>query len=534
MNMSIKESALSTQLYSQDSGPYIQELLVESRKELSRLAFQRLTQTIERICQTSLQDHSVCSVGSKATQASGTTYYSAISRRTNSSTATFHSANSSTQNRRLTTSSANAIKESKFASLLTQKGILPIDPMFEHNWSRRGAHVEYSEHDRQDVDRILKPLEFLGSSGTAIIQKVLCRRIHLARKTIRCNHKFTQEQAIDEVKHLQRLDYSHVIRVIGTYVMENELSILLYPVATFDLGTFIEKLNPNSLSYEDWRARITSLAYFDGCLIAALRYLHSKLIKHMDIKPKNVLVRDVRHSSVPNHGQLYKVYIADFGIARSYMNVDEAETEGPTMFTRKYAAPEVVDQEKRGLAADVFSLGCVLLEIVTAIPRPSMGNGGFRTVGTLSTYYQDYTDWKKAYGTAMDPRRVIEALLDRNEFGQTSYQANITVLRTMVMEWYKELDNRSLPKIIMEGTKILEGMQQHRDDGTMPYELYRKGKLLFILRWALKEKPCGRPSAAVMARIIGLSPSASCCGSPADPLEAGEAKPRSETPSRKI
>ncbi|KAF1980167.1 hypothetical protein BU23DRAFT_396924, partial [Bimuria novae-zelandiae CBS 107.79] len=63
------------------------------------------------------------------------------------------------------------------------------------------------------------------------------------------------------------------------------------------------------------------------------------------------------------------VYITDFGLAKYYTSIATSETEGPTMFTRKYAAPEVVEQDKRGFAADIFSLGCVFVEIITVITR---------------------------------------------------------------------------------------------------------------------------------------------------------------------
>ena len=37
------------------------------------------------------------------------------------------------------------------------------------------------------------------------------------------------------------------------------------------------------------------------------------------------------------------------------------------MFTRNYAAPEALDWDKRGFSADIFSLGCVFVEIAAAL-----------------------------------------------------------------------------------------------------------------------------------------------------------------------
>ena len=89
-------------------------------------------------------------------------------------------------------------------------------------------------------------------------------------------------------------------------------------------------------------------------------------MKHMDIKPKNLLVRDMRNSIVCNQGQ-YKIYIADFGIARSYRSIDECNTESPTAYTKTYAAPEVVAQEWRDQKADIFSLGAVYAEMLALL-----------------------------------------------------------------------------------------------------------------------------------------------------------------------
>jgi serine/threonine protein kinase len=85
----------------------------------------------------------------------------------------------------------------------------------------------------------------------------------------------------------------------------------------------------------------------------------------MDIKPKNILIRDLRDCR--SKKDLFKVYIADFGISRSYSSAADSETDTPASFTRKYSAPEVVMQETRGLSADVFSMGCVYVEILATI-----------------------------------------------------------------------------------------------------------------------------------------------------------------------
>jgi serine/threonine protein kinase len=55
---------------------------------------------------------------------------------------------------------------------------------------------------------------------------------------------------------------------------------------------------------------------------------------NIDLKPKNILVRDIRANKTAQHTSNFKVYIADFGTSRSYDILDATETNGPTMYTR--------------------------------------------------------------------------------------------------------------------------------------------------------------------------------------------------------
>ncbi|KAF2840683.1 kinase-like protein [Patellaria atrata CBS 101060] len=259
-------------------------------------------------------------------------------------------------------------EQSEWLDHLRNLDLLP-DPWNEMNWSGRGQHVEFLPHEAKEIP--LKTEKVLGYTYSAIVESVRCKRIRLARKTIRCSRAFKREDAIREVEHLQKLHHSHIIRVVGSYILKKDLSILLYPVAEYTLNTFIEEMCeqphfwPGSKSTE----MRESLRQFFTCLLHAVSYLHKQAIKHMDIKPKNLLIRDVRNSryrGVTN----YKVYLADFGIARSYRSEAEAETSGPTSFTRIYSAPEVVAQDTRGLKADIFSLGAVFTEMLAVTWQP--------------------------------------------------------------------------------------------------------------------------------------------------------------------
>ena len=277
-------------------------------------------------------------------------------------------------------------------SFLDSKKLVP-NHFDEINWSGRGQHAEYTKEEECEIP--LQVENVLGSSSTALVQSVICKRIRLARKTIQCGRRLKREDAIKEVELLQRLSHSHLIQAVGTYIIGRSLSILLYPATTFNLETFMDSTDvAGTMEYS------TCLYRFFHCLANSLEYLHSQSIKHMDIKPKNLLVRDM-HKSTVSYDLRYKIYLADFGISRSYISAADCETDTPTSFTRKYSAPEVVLQEPRGLSADVFSLGCVYTEMVAAL---------------------------------LCQTDVLEAIIAKNEDGDSSYQANIGRIRTWLRD----------------------------------------------------------------------------------------------------
>ncbi len=114
---------------------------------------------------------------------------------------------------------------------------------------------------------------------------------------------------------------------------------------------------------------------------AALAALHEAGIVHGDVKPANILMA---------RGG---VKLTDFGIARADDDATLTQ-EGMVYATPQYAAPETLAGHERSAAADVYALGAVLHELVTASRwNPTAG----------STQVMPPAPWPAVFDAALAP-----------------------------------------------------------------------------------------------------------------------------------
>jgi eukaryotic-like serine/threonine-protein kinase len=91
--------------------------------------------------------------------------------------------------------------------------------------------------------------------------------------------------------------------------------------------------------------------------VEALAQLHRQNLVHRDVKPANFLLRE--------DGSLV---LADFGLAVDAGTVDPAACEGAIVGTPRYVAPEQLQGAPAAPAADVYSLGVLLYEMLCGKP----------------------------------------------------------------------------------------------------------------------------------------------------------------------
>ncbi|XP_072964710.1 mitogen-activated protein kinase kinase kinase 18-like [Typha angustifolia] len=101
-------------------------------------------------------------------------------------------------------------------------------------------------------------------------------------------------------------------------------------------------------------------------ILRGLSYLHGRGIVHCDVKSQNVLI-----------GSGGQAKIADFGCSKLVIEEEEDGNRfgGELRGTPMFMAPEVARGEEQGMPADVWALGCTVVEMATGeLPWPAFSD----------------------------------------------------------------------------------------------------------------------------------------------------------------
>lgn len=90
---------------------------------------------------------------------------------------------------------------------------------------------------------------------------------------------------------------------------------------------------------------------------AALDAAHERGLVHRDVKPANILISA--------EGEHEHVYLTDFGLTKRLGSAGSLTRTGAWVGTPDYVAPEQIQAQTVDGRADVYSLGCVLYEMLT-------------------------------------------------------------------------------------------------------------------------------------------------------------------------
>ncbi|KAL8217742.1 hypothetical protein R6Q57_021115 [Mikania cordata] len=149
-------------------------------------------------------------------------------------------------------------------------------------------------------------------------------------------------QLEQEIALLSQFEHDNIVRYYGTDKDESKLYIFLQLVTKGSLLNL----------YQTYHLQDCQVSSYTRQILHGLKYLHDRHVVHRDVKCANILV-DANGS----------VKLADFGLAKATKLNDVKSCKG----TAFWMAPEVVNHKNNGygLAADIWSLGCTVLEMLT-------------------------------------------------------------------------------------------------------------------------------------------------------------------------
>ncbi|KAJ6638055.1 putative dual specificity tyrosine-phosphorylation-regulated kinase 3 like, partial [Pseudolycoriella hygida] len=211
-------------------------------------------------------------------------------------------------------------------------------------------HGSYIHIPHDHVAYRYEVLKIIGKGSFGQVVKAYDHKTHehVALKMVR-NEKRFHRQAQEEIRilqHLRKQDKDNTMNIIHMYdyfTFRNHMCIT-FEILYINLYELIKKNKFQGFSLQLVRK-------FAHSLLQCLDALSRNKIIHCDMKPENVLLKQQGRSGIK---------VIDFG-SSCYEN----QRVYTYIQSRFYRAPEVILGVKYGMAIDMWSLGCILAELLT-------------------------------------------------------------------------------------------------------------------------------------------------------------------------
>jgi serine/threonine protein kinase len=199
----------------------------------------------------------------------------------------------------------------------------------------------------------------LGRGGMAV---VYCARDLRLGRTVALKllaPEYTRNDAFrrrfaQESRVAAAIDHPNIVPVFEAGEADGILYIAMCYVCGQDLRALIDR---------EVRVPLPTALRIASQLASALDAAHARDLVHRDVKPGNVLVAKGVDSDHPEH-----VYLTDFGLAKKSLSLTGFTTAGEFVGTLDYVAPERITGRPVDGRADLYSLACVVHEMLAGAP----------------------------------------------------------------------------------------------------------------------------------------------------------------------
>ncbi|CAH2273220.1 death-associated kinase 2 [Pelobates cultripes] len=233
---------------------------------------------------------------------------------------------------------------------------------------------------QQRVEDLYSIAEELGSGQFAIVKRCQEKKtgVNYAAKFIKKRQSrasrrgVTREEIEREVNILREIKHPNIVTLHDVYENKTDVVLILELVSGGELFDFLAQ--KESLSEEE-------ATRFIKQILEGVNYLHTRKIAHFDLKPENIMLLD---KSIP----VPHIKLIDFGLAHKI----EDGVEFKNIFgTPEFVAPEIVNYEPLGLAADMWSIG-VITYILLSGASPFLGENKQETLSNITAVNYEFDE----------------------------------------------------------------------------------------------------------------------------------------------
>ncbi|XP_017292926.1 death-associated protein kinase 2 [Kryptolebias marmoratus] len=208
-----------------------------------------------------------------------------------------------------------------------------------------------------------------------------------------CSHLGLERSGVEqEVEILQALKHPNIVNLKDVFESRSEVVLILELVSGGELFDFIAE-KENLLESE--------AIEFITQILEGLKFMHSNNIAHFDLKPENIMLSD-KLSPRPN------IKLIDFGLAYHFSQGKEYRS---TSGTPQYIAPEVINYEPLGTAADMWSIGVITYILLSGL-SPFQGDTDEETLKNILALKYEFNYHYFSTTSAMAKDFILKLLVN--------------------------------------------------------------------------------------------------------------------------